>query len=190
MTPTIIIDTREQRPLDFSRITVKTAVKKCWPGDYSLRGLARKFAIERKSVSDLVGTMKEGYAGFDATTPKRFDCTLLGLAGVKWLDGFSAVIVEPDDAETIRRAGGTPGCDAETQIRRAWYRAAIPPVCILAFVRTIRRAWRIPVIMATSREHAAEIVAEAATLVQTIGKPPKKITAALAALNAGGGLGE
>jgi ERCC4-type nuclease len=53
---TIVIDTREQRPLDFGgevpvvRGTLKT-------GDYGLAGLEDRFAVERKSIDDLFGTI-------------------------------------------------------------------------------------------------------------------------------------
>jgi ERCC4-type nuclease len=51
--PVIIIDTREQDPLPFSRL--KTQVGTLIAGDYSIVGLERLFAVERKSIPDLVG---------------------------------------------------------------------------------------------------------------------------------------
>ena len=54
--PTIIIDTREQNPLVFSfpceRGTLVT-------GDYSIKGLERYVAIERKSADDLISSLKD-----------------------------------------------------------------------------------------------------------------------------------
>lgn len=181
---TIIIDTREKMPLDFDGFDgIKTKVHEFWPGDYSVRGFPRKLAIERKSVSDLIGTMKSDYAGFDATTPKRFDRTLLGLRGTIALGGHAAVIVEPDHMAILRRLGYKGGeIGAEEQIRRGLYRSQLPPVCVMAFIRTIRSAWGVPVIMTESREHSAAIVAEMARLVVTIGKPPRKVSDALSAM--------
>jgi DNA excision repair protein ERCC-4 len=51
--PTIVIDTREQEPLVFSRL--ESVGGTLITGDYSVIGLEELFAIERKSISDLVG---------------------------------------------------------------------------------------------------------------------------------------
>lgn len=148
----LIIDTREQNPLDFSQFEdIRVERRKLWPGDYSLKAASRTLAIERKSVADLVGTMKDAYAGLNATTPKRFDCELLGMCGVLFLGGRAFILVEPDER----------GETAEDQIASAHYRAMIPPDVVKAFIETIRHGYHIPVILANTREHAAEIVASA-----------------------------
>ena len=148
----LVIDTREQTPLAFDAMPdIRIERRKLWPGDYSLKAYSRMLAIERKSVSDLIGTMRTGYAGLTATTPKRFDAELLGMAGVIHLGGRAFVLVEPEgEGET-----------AEAQLRAGHYRAMIPPEQIMAFIDTIRHGWRIPVVLANSRAHAAEIVAAA-----------------------------
>lgn len=52
MRPTIIVDTREQTPLVFHRLpSVRGTLTS---GDYSVRGLEDLFAVERKSIPDLV----------------------------------------------------------------------------------------------------------------------------------------
>jgi ERCC4-type nuclease len=51
--PAVIIDTREQRPYSFPAGPV--VVRALPVGDYSLEGLECVFAIERKSLSDLIG---------------------------------------------------------------------------------------------------------------------------------------
>jgi len=51
--PTIVIDTREQRPLEF---TLPTSVSKLDFGDYSIAGLESRVAVERKSLDDLFGS--------------------------------------------------------------------------------------------------------------------------------------
>jgi DNA excision repair protein ERCC-4 len=48
-----IIDTREQTPLDLSPLRMETGTLAT--GDYSLKGLEHVIAIERKSLSDLLG---------------------------------------------------------------------------------------------------------------------------------------
>lgn len=159
----IIIDTREQEPLDFGSYTdVAVSRAKLWPGDYGLRGAANLAAIERKSVSDLIGTLKDGYAGIAATSPKRFDAELKGLRGIALGGGRAMVLVEPDG--TAARIGNT----AEEQIRSGDYRSAIKPEHVMAFVECIRSAWKVPVVLAASRTHAAEIVYHTLKAVDSI----------------------
>src|SRR6516164_9158936 len=63
--PTIIVDTREQDPLVFSRLPAKSGTLRT--GDYSVFGLEKLFSVERKSVSDLVGCcMGDGRRRFEA----------------------------------------------------------------------------------------------------------------------------
>ena len=67
MTPqlTIIEDTREQTPLDFSGHrgveSVRSGLK---TGDYSVQGYEDKICFERKSIPDLVGTLIGGHERF------------------------------------------------------------------------------------------------------------------------------
>ena len=158
----IVIDTREQLPLDFSPFAdVRVVRTKLWPGDYSIIGGSKLVAIERKSVSDLIGTMKTGYAGYAATSPKRFDAELLALGGIARLGGRAFVLVEPDL--------GYFGL-AEEQIKEGAYRADIPPSKVLAFIERMKLDWKIPVIFATSRTHAAEIVVSACRAADAVKK--------------------
>ena len=148
----IVIDTREQNPLDFSAFEdVRIVRAKLWPGDYSLQAATRMVAIERKSVSDLIGTMTSGYAGFGATSPKRFDCELMALCGYGRRGGRAFVLVEPDE----------PRMTAEEQIRSGNYQSLIMPDKVFAFIQSIRDNWLVDVILAESREHAAQFVVDA-----------------------------
>lgn len=52
----IIQDTREQTPLKFAK-SVPVIVRDLYPGDYSINGLTHKFAVERKSLEDLIGSL-------------------------------------------------------------------------------------------------------------------------------------
>lgn len=62
---TIIQDSREQTPLDFSGFRgVKTIRKGLKTGDYSLDGYESEICFERKSVADLVGTLIQGHERF------------------------------------------------------------------------------------------------------------------------------
>lgn len=57
----IVIDNREQLPLDFTRWPdVLTEFGTLNAGDYSLAGLEDKFGLERKSIPDLVASLTSG----------------------------------------------------------------------------------------------------------------------------------
>jgi len=60
--PVIVIDTREQRPWDFPE-NVRVTSRALPFGDYALDGDGR-FAIERKSMDDFVGTLFQGWERF------------------------------------------------------------------------------------------------------------------------------
>ena len=53
--PVIVVDTREQTPLPFRHIDTVSGTLAS--GDYSIRGWEERFAIERKSLSDLAGSL-------------------------------------------------------------------------------------------------------------------------------------
>jgi DNA excision repair protein ERCC-4 len=61
-TPVIIIDTREQTPLPFTNLETETST--LYTGDYSVKGLEETFAIERKTIADLVGSLTSGRERF------------------------------------------------------------------------------------------------------------------------------
>lgn len=52
--PIIIVDSREQRPLEFLHLPSERGTLQS--GDYSVAGLENEFAVERKSVPDLIGS--------------------------------------------------------------------------------------------------------------------------------------
>lgn len=56
--PTVIIDTREQEPLPIKRLPQKRGG--LYSGDYSVAGLEESFAVERKSIPDLVSCCCKG----------------------------------------------------------------------------------------------------------------------------------
>jgi DNA excision repair protein ERCC-4 len=60
--PTIVVDSREQDPLTFSFPTITDGLS---TGDYSVAGLEDDFAIERKSLPDLVGSLTTGRDRFN-----------------------------------------------------------------------------------------------------------------------------
>lgn len=61
-TPTILTDSREQAPLKFT--TFSTEISTLATGDYSVKGLEDTITVERKSVSDLIGSLTSGRERF------------------------------------------------------------------------------------------------------------------------------
>lgn len=53
--PQIIIDSREKTPLAFANLPTETST--LYSGDYSVKGLEEVFAIERKTIADLVSSL-------------------------------------------------------------------------------------------------------------------------------------
>ncbi len=58
------IDTREQRPWALNEELFATERATLTTGDYSIAGLEDRFAIERKSLGDAVGTFIHGWLRF------------------------------------------------------------------------------------------------------------------------------
>ena len=172
-TPLVIIqDTREQRPLDFTPFEgVVVKVGTVWPGDYTIEGWEKSIAFERKSVSDLIGTLKGGYVGRQSIRryESRFD---LELEEFERHYDRAFVIVEPDPPDVIRRAAQSrppfpPGFDASRvcaaeQIARAWYRSAIEPRMVFAFLRSLEVEYGCHTYLAASRDDAAREIVEIA----------------------------
>ena len=167
---TIIQDTREQMPLDFSPFAsegVSVEVGTVWPGDYTIKGWEKSIGFERKSVGDLIGTLKGGYVGKDSIRryESRFD---LELEEFERHYDRAFVIIEPDRAETIRQCNGWPAASAAQQIENGWYRSMMPPDTVFAFIRALTVEYGCHVYLAASREDAArEIVAIARMYLKT-----------------------
>ena len=73
---TVVVDTREQVPFDFRSIparetdgggcvAVRTVVKGLATGDYSIEGWENRVVVERKSLTDLYGTLGRGRERFE-----------------------------------------------------------------------------------------------------------------------------
>lgn len=82
---TILIDTREQRPLDFfygpadakKRVNTETATLST--GDYSIKGFEKLIAIERKSLDDLCGVIGNSRKRFESEIERllSYPCRLI-----------------------------------------------------------------------------------------------------------------
>jgi len=83
----IIVDTREQEPFGFDCQTLR---KKLEAGDYSVQGFEAVVAVERKSLSDFVGTAIHDMA--------RFRAEMENLSGYE----AAAVVIEADLDRVLR----------------------------------------------------------------------------------------
>lgn len=113
---TIIVDTREQRPLEFK--SAKTIPGTLHEGDYSLEGYEKKVSIERKSLSDLLGSL--------GRNRDRFFQEVLRLEPYQ----FSAIVIESDLA-TIKKGN--------------WVYADIHPNSVIGTLQAISVRYGIPV---------------------------------------------
>ena len=73
--PAVVIDTREQDPLPIARLPVIRAG--LYTGDYSVAGMEALFAVERKSIADLVSCCA-------ASNRERFEHELHRLRGFRF----------------------------------------------------------------------------------------------------------
>lgn len=127
--PTIIVDTREQTPLRFTRLPV--VVRALRSGDYSYAGGEDCFAVERKSVVDLIGCMVD-------SNRDRFCWELSRLRAFH----FKRLLIVGTRAE----------------IERGEYRSRLNPKVALNSLAAFEMRYGIPfVFIATPEEAAAQV---------------------------------
>ncbi|MCF0233855.1 MAG: hypothetical protein HUK22_02610 [Thermoguttaceae bacterium] len=158
---TILIDTREQRPLDFAPFSgspmfgeVRQRVKGLGEskGDYAVDGFEGELAFERKSISDLVQTVGElikaegaERSGLDpslAGASLRFRRELEYLASIR----LGVVIIE----------------GAESDLRCGRFRSQWDPCAILAKMDSLLVRYKVPFFFCGDRHGAARRVVEIA----------------------------
>lgn len=127
--PRIVIDTREQTPLPFRRYQTVTGT--LTTGDYSVDGLEELFAVERKSVPDLV-------ACCSGPNRERFERELHRLRGFR----FKRLLVV--------------GCRAEVGQHR--YRSNLAPQAVLSTLWAFEARYDCPVVWEPHPEEAGRIV--------------------------------
>jgi ERCC4-type nuclease len=124
--PVIVIDTREQAPLSFSRLKAQAGT--LITGDYSIAGLESLFAVERKSIPDLVGCCI-------GQNRERFERELHRLRGFR----FKRLLIVGTEAEILK--GG--------------YRSNIKPAAVLGTLRAFEIRYDTPVVFCDTAEAAA-----------------------------------
>jgi DNA excision repair protein ERCC-4 len=123
--PVIVIDTREQTPLPFARLASERGTLQT--GDYSFRGGEELFAVERKSVADLVGCCV-------GENRERFFRELHRLRGYR----FKRLLVV-----------GT-----REEIERHDYRSNVAPKAVLATLSALEVRFDVPVMFSPTPEDA------------------------------------
>ncbi|MDP3073591.1 MAG: ERCC4 domain-containing protein [Opitutaceae bacterium] len=127
--PVLVIDTREQTPLAFARLpSVRDTLAS---GDYSFRGGEELFAVERKSIADLVGCCV-------GENRERFFRELHRLRGFR----FKRLLVV-----------GT-----RREIEAGHFRSNVSPRAVLATLAAIEARFDVPVVFAATPAEAAELV--------------------------------
>lgn len=124
--PVVVVDTREQTPLTFTRLPSVTGT--LTTGDYSFVGAQELFAIERKSIADLAGCCS-------GSNRDRFERELHRLRGYR----FKRLLVV--------------GTRAEVEQHR--YRSQITPKAVLATLAAFEVRYDVPVVWSPTPEDAA-----------------------------------
>lgn len=133
---TIIVDTREKRPLAFP-LEVNVEEGTLGEGDYTARGVEHLARIERKSANDLWGTLHGGHDRFNRELARLGDIPRVALV----VDDARS----PDDVAD--RMGATP-VDRDRLIK----------IC-----RSIQWTGRIPIVWSGNRDAAARYVVDVLT---------------------------
>lgn len=119
--PVVIVDTREQLPLPFARLAIERGSLQT--GDYSFRGGEELFAVERKSIADLV-------ACCTGENRDRFFRELHRLRGYR----FKRLLV----VGTLE------------EIEAGQYRSSIAPRAVVATLAAIEARFDVPVVFSPS----------------------------------------
>jgi hypothetical protein len=117
---TVLVDTREQLPYTFAGLKadaregggplhVRTQLGTLDAGDYSIQGYANMVTVERKSPSDLAGTLTTGRRRFSAELDRlrNYDAA--------W------IVVEAELSELFKGVSFAPGFRARTVTRSAMF---------------------------------------------------------------------
>jgi DNA excision repair protein ERCC-4 len=125
--PVIVTDSREQDPLTFTKLRSERGT--LVTGDYSIRGLEDQFAVERKTISDLVGCCM-------GDSRERFEKELHRLRGFRW----KRLLVV--------------GSRGEIELQR--YRSRISPKAVLGSLWAWEARFDVPVVFCPTATSAAQ----------------------------------
>ena len=127
--PVVVIDTREQTPLPFTRLeTVRGTLP---TGDYSVAGLEDLISIERKSIADLTSCCVNAQRD-------RFERELLRLRGYRFR---RLLIIGKEDEVWLCR-----------------YMSSIAPKAVMATLAAFEVRYDVPIVWAENPQLAALLV--------------------------------
>ena len=126
--PTIVTDSREQTPLVFQNL--ESQVGTLQSGDYSILGFEDRFSVERKSLSDLCGSLTSGR--------ERFERELHRLRGFD----FARLLI----------------IGTEEDVRSGNYRSKVNPKSVWASLCAFEVRYGVPFVFAPTPEAGAELV--------------------------------
>lgn len=123
--PELVVDTREQTPLTFINLPADPGT--LYTGDYSIRGFEDDFAIERKTIPDLVASLTR--------ERDRFMRELLRLRGC----AFRRLLI----------------VGSVQDIEKGNYRSKASPRSIMASLSAIEARFYLPILFEETEEQAA-----------------------------------
>ena len=126
----VVVDTREQEPLSFDPLKVDVERRVLPAGDYSVAGYEHRVGVERKSLSDFVGSV--------IRARRRFAAELERLRSYD----FACVVVEGSLADVFGRR----------------YRSGAEPASVFGAVISIIVDFGIPVYFCSDRQIACRFV--------------------------------
>lgn len=122
----IVVDTREQNPFDFIRCGCAAERGTLKTGDYSLSGFEDRVAVERKTLTDLIGCFTDGRERFEAE-----------LARMREFESCAVVVESPFRA-----------------LAKGRYRSGMSPFAAVQSVLSMTQKFRMPFLFAESRVQA------------------------------------
>jgi len=125
--PCIVIDSREQTPLRFTRLESVSGT--LTSGDYSILGATHLFAVERKSIPDLVSSTC-------SSERDRFERELHRLRGFR----FARLLV----------------CGPRSDIEQHLYRSSASPKAVLNTVAAFEARYNVPAVFCANPTAASE----------------------------------
>lgn len=133
----ILIDQREKRPL-WTKSTIDCQIEKTYlkTGDYSLVGHEDSFSIERKSISDLFGTLGMGHRRFKKEIER----------GLKLK--YFAIVIDGGYGKIL--SNSFPGSKFTTMKGHV----------ITSILFTIHIKYKIPIFFAKDRDQSRQIILE------------------------------
>ena len=136
----ILCDTREQKVLPFPKGT-PTKVTTLYPGDYSVERLERVVAWERKTITDLIGTLFGKSQNADGSYIARQKKFIEELTAMRCYRFRSVIVTEP-----------------LAKIEAHMYQSRVEPSAVIRLIAAIENLTGVPFRFFDNAEQAARVV--------------------------------